>query len=406
MSDPLVLQEHAEWAAPLCDEDFQFLHSELKQQISVRQELREGKQLVVINPNQYVGVILLPSGLRLEIRPKVPIANLFYMLSCAFEMPWPFRPEWALFQSFDDVLAAIAQIFCDLVEQRVREGLYRAYVEQEENRAVIRGRIVFLEDLRRNCLTRQRVYCRFADFTWDIEENQIIRQVLHLLSGWGFYSGLRLRLSQLDSALSEITPTAMPGAVIGHFRYNRFNEDYRPIHQLCRLFLEGNSLSEQLGILDSRTFLLDMNELFEQFITQLLDSASRGPITIEPQSSLYLDEQDKVSMRPDILVKCDGIPVLVADCKYKRTESDAYKNHDYYQVLSYCIATGVRRGVLVYPRDKAATDDTVNVLNANIAIEQMTINLGLAFSEFCIECQEFADRLLSSVVHNELTLAV
>src|SRR5215469_6256028 len=49
-------------------------------------------------------------------------------------------------------------------------------------------------------LMRANIYCRFAEFTWDVEENQIIRQVLHLLSGWGFRSSLRLKLSQLDSA--------------------------------------------------------------------------------------------------------------------------------------------------------------------------------------------------------------
>ena len=346
-------------------------------------------------PRQYVGVILLPSGLRLEIRPKVPIGNLFYMLSCAFELPWPFREEWAHFQSFDDVLAAIAQIYCDLVEQRIRDGLYRAYVEQDENSGVIRGRIVFMEDLRRNCLTRQRVYCRFADFTWDVEENQIIRQVLHLLTGWGFHLGLRLRLSQLDSMLSEITPTAIPGAAIDRFRYNRFNEDYRPIHQLCRLFLEGNSLSEQLGVMDSRIFLLDMNELFEKFVTQLLISAACGRLSVEPQFGLHLDQEEKVAMHPDILVRYDGAPALVADCKYKRTEPESYKNHDYYQVLSYCIATGVERGILLYPVDRVTTDDTVQVKNAGITIEQMTINLALPFASFRKECGQIAERILS-----------
>lgn len=127
-------------------------------------------------------------------------------------------------------LVAFLDGFAELVERRLRDGLYRAYLEQEDNVAFVRGRIRFTEDLRRNCLTRQRVYCQFAEFTWDIPENQIIRQVAHLLSGWGFQSKLRIKLSQLDSALSEITPTAMPGTVIGGFRYNRFNEDYRQIH--------------------------------------------------------------------------------------------------------------------------------------------------------------------------------
>jgi 5-methylcytosine-specific restriction enzyme subunit McrC len=342
-----------------------------------------------------VGLIFLPSGLRLEIRPKVPIANLFYMLSLSFRMAWPFREEWAQLQSFEDILSVIAESFAELVERRLTEGLYRAYLEQEDNVAFIRGRIRFTEDLRRNCLTRQRVYCQFAEFTWDIPENQIIRQVAHLLSGWGFQPKLRVKLSQLDSALAEITPTAMPGSVIAGFRYNRFNDDYRQIHQLCRLFLEGSSLSEQLGVWDSRAFLLDMNQLFEQFITELLVSEAQGRTSVDPQVALLLGEEEKISMRPDLVIRRDGRAVLAADCKYKRTEAEAYKNHDYYQILAYCIATGVKQGMLIYPLDAMATDDIVQIRNTGIAIEQKTINLGLPFKQFQQECGHFAGEVLS-----------
>jgi 5-methylcytosine-specific restriction enzyme subunit McrC len=402
MTDAIVIKEQTEWCAALCDEDVQFLQSELKGQISVRQELREGRRLVVLNPNQYVGIIVLPSGLRLEIRPKVPVGNLFYMLSWAFEMPWPFRDEWAESQGFDDVLGIIAEMFHEVVDRRVRDGLYRTYVEQEENIACVRGRIAFMDDMRRNYLTRQRVYCRFAEFTWDVEENQVIRQVLHLLSGWGFRSSLRLKLSQLDSALSEITPTALAGTVITRFRYNRLNNDYRPIHQLCRLFLEGSSLTEQLGVWDSRTFLLDMNHLFEQFVTQLLISAARGGINIEPQFWLALGEGEKVRMRPDIFIRDRGLPVAVADCKYKRTDPEVYKNHDYYQVLSYCIAAGVPRGLLIYPLDEMVTNDNIQVRNTRISIDQLTINLGGPFQQFRRECRYFTEQVLSSAVQSQV----
>jgi 5-methylcytosine-specific restriction endonuclease McrBC regulatory subunit McrC len=100
-------------------------------------------------------------------------------------------------------------------------------------------------------------------------------------------------------------------------------------------------------------------------------------------------------MRPDILVRYEGAPALVADCKYKRTEPEAYKNHDYYQVLSYCVVTRVERGILLYPFDGVATDDTVQVRNTGIAIEQMTINLALPFVSFRNECRQIAERILS-----------
>lgn len=45
-----------------------------------------------------------------------------------------------------------------------------------------------------------------TDFTWDIPENQILRQVVHELSGWGFAAPTRRRLAMLDSALAEVFP--------------------------------------------------------------------------------------------------------------------------------------------------------------------------------------------------------
>jgi len=66
-----------------------------------------------------------------------------------------------------------------------------------------------------------------------------------------------------------------------------------------QIVLEGSSLSEQLGVCDSRTFLLDMNKLFEEFVTQILRESGDGHIRVVAQSELPLDEDDKVKMRPE-----------------------------------------------------------------------------------------------------------
>jgi 5-methylcytosine-specific restriction enzyme subunit McrC len=404
MSELIKIEEYEEWQGSLADADWDFLSAELSRQLTLRREIRDGKTVCVLNPNQYVGLIMLPSGTRLQITPKVPVSNLFYMISMAFDLAWPFREELARLEVVEDVLAAIAQIFAELVEHRIEAGLYRSYVEQEENLSCIRGRISFAEDFRHNLLARHRIYCRYAEFTWDIEENQIIRQVAHLLSGWGFYPQLRLRLRRLDTALAEVQPTALPSSAIGRFRYSRFNDDYRQIHQLCRLFLEGSSLSEQLGVWDSRTFLMDMNKLFEAFVTQILQESALSQIRIIAQSRLALGEDEKVKMRPDLIIESDGEPILVADCKYKQTEPEIYKNHDFYQILAYCTASGVRRGLLIYPLHSGPLQDFVKVRNVDILIEQTTINLGLPFSEFRDECKRFADAVLTLAPLKELSL--
>jgi len=396
MTDLIKIQEYQEWSGVLGNDDYDFISSELSRQLTLRREIRDNKTVCVLNPNQYVGLIMLPSGTRLQITPKVPVSNLFYMISMAFDLAWPFREEFAKVEVFEDVLAVIAQIFAEFVERRIESGLYRAYVEEEKNLSCIRGRIGFAEDVRQNLIARHRIYCRYAEFTWDIEENQIIRQVVHLLSGWGFHTELRLRLSRLDTALTEIQPTALASSVFARFRYSRLNDDYRQIHQLCKLFLEGSSLSEQLGICDSRTFLLDMNKLFEAFVTQILQENVKSHIRVVSQSELALGENDKVKMRPDLIIESEGKPVLVADCKYKQTESESYRNHDFYQVLAYCTAVGIRRGLLIYPLHSGPLQDFVKVRNVDVLIEQTAIDLGLSFSEFKNECWRFCDAVLNS----------
>ena len=76
MTEIIKVEEYQWWEGSLSDADFEFLSAELGRQITIRRELRDGNTVSVLNPNQYVGLIMLPSGTRLQITPKVPIANL------------------------------------------------------------------------------------------------------------------------------------------------------------------------------------------------------------------------------------------------------------------------------------------------------------------------------------------
>jgi 5-methylcytosine-specific restriction enzyme subunit McrC len=387
------LREYEDRSWQLSPEDAEFISYELSPKVTIRRELHEDKY--ILNPNQFVGIVTLPSGQRLESYPKVPVRNLFYMLAMAFDLPSPFRAEPAPFERLEEILEFVASFFAELVEERLNHGLYRSYVEEEGNLAAVRGRISFADDVRHNYVLRHRTYCRYANFTWDIPENQIVRQVAHLLSGWGFRPQLRVRLGRIDGALADLTPTTLPATAINQFQYHRLNDDYRQVHQLCRLFLEGASLSEDIGPFDFRTFLLDMNRLFEAFVTQVLRDRLRGGIAVSSQDRVYLGHDKKVLMRPDILLRKGGTVTLVADCKYKRLEPDEFRNHDLYQLFAYCTAAQVQRGLLVYPLHSADVRDEVRIRNTQAIIRQTTLDLGKEGSELVRECDAFAEEVFA-----------
>lgn len=374
MNEPVILTEYQDRQVGLAPGDAAFVASHLRGRFRIQRTLAD--DAYVLNPRQHVGVVTLPSGRRLESRPKVPARNLFAMLAIAYELPDPFLNAPVEADRIEDVLAFVVARFAALLEERLDLGLYRAYVENEENLTAVRGRIVIAEDVRRNSILRHRTYCRFTDYSWDVAENQVLRQVVQLLAGWRLPARLRRRLQALDAAMAEITPGRYVASDLGRFTYHRLNEDYRPLHALCRLLLEGASPSEDAGPFGFEAFLLDMNRLFEGFVTQALQDRVPVPFRVDAQVPLTLDVAGSVPMRPDMLIRRAERPVLVADCKYKRLGAGEHQHHDLYQLLAYCTALGLDRGLLIYPQHLTPIRRSITVRNADVVMAAVVIDLG------------------------------
>src|SRR5215203_1691130 len=408
MSTALILNEYEDHPAFLDPDDVIFITGQLQGRITIRRQLRGTGY--VLNPNQFVGVVALPSGRRLESFPKVPVRSLFYMLAVVYNLPSPFLEEWSEFDELDEMLEFVVAHYADLLECRIAHGLYRTYTEQEENLAAVRGRIAVADDVRHNFVLRHRTYCRFAEFTWDVPENQILRQVAHLVAGWVRKPQLRMQLRRIDRLMGEVAPTNLPASALDGFTYHRLNDDYQPMHRLCRLFLEGASLSEAEGTFTFRTFLLDMNRLFEAFVTQVLRDRAPSGISVAAQVSTHLDEQKKVHMRPDLVIRDSGVTQLVADCKYKRLQPDEYVHHDVYQILAYCTAMNVGQGLLVYPlhevnvRDEVSIRNApVSIRNAPVSIRQTTLDLSGDAAALPLACDHFAKEVFSYAKRDSLS---
>src|SRR5690606_38058936 len=166
----------------------------------------------------------------------------------------------------------------------------------------------------------------------------------------------------IDSVMAEITHTHFTASVIDSFTYSRLNYEYGPLHQLCRLLLDASSIREEEGVQEFQTFLVDMNDLFEKYVAVSLASGLGQDLRIDAQARSYLGDPRKVPIVPDVVLRRDRRLLGVMDTKYKRlADAGEYVNHDFYQVLAYCTALNVERGMLVYPRHLAPIDDETQV---------------------------------------------
>jgi len=348
---------------------------------------------VWVNAGSTAGVLLLPSGTVLEIRPKVPLRNLLWMLSSVHHLNVRYLDETVPLERFEDLLECIARFFTELVEQQLDMGLYRNYVEFEGNTASVRGRIVIAEDLRQNLILRQRTWCRYAEFTWDLPENQVIRQVIQQLAGWGFGGGLTSRLIALDMQLAEITPSYFTSQDIDRFVYNRQSRTYESIHRICRLFLDDESLGEQAGSVHFNGFLVNMDSLFESFVSQEVRRRLRLPHVLHLQYQTALDERGSLSIRPDLVVTYAGMPVYIADCKYKKLDTGSHLHGDIYQMLAYATVLGLDEGLLVYPRHENVIEGELRVKHSPVTIRETTLDLSQSVSLIERALDNLAERM-------------
>lgn len=393
MTSRVVLSEYQDTPATLSTEDAAFVATELRGRITIRRVFAGSGY--ILNSRQFVGLLTLPSGRQLECRPKVPAPNLFHMLAVAYDLPEPFLDAPAEVHSVDHVLTVVASRFTTMIEERIDRGLYRAYVEEEGNLTTVRGRIVIAEDIRHNSILRHRTYCRYTEYSWDVPENRVVRQVVRLLAGLGLPPKLRHRLRTLDSVMEEVTPGQYVAGDLNRFVYNRLNDDYRPIHRLCRFFLEAMSPSDRSGPFNFQGFLLDMNRLFERFVTQVLKAQVPAPFTVHAQASTSLDLAGEVCLRPDLLIRHGHDTVLVGDCKYKRIETGEHRHHDLYQLLAYCTALDVSQGLLIYPQHLAPVATGIAVRNSGVSMFEVVIDLSGDLTTLSASCKALEVAILT-----------
>jgi 5-methylcytosine-specific restriction enzyme subunit McrC len=332
-----------------------------------------------VNPGALVGHFQLPSHRIVIIKPKVDTASIFRMLAYVFTDNHRrlFRDEQVKYATERLLFEPLVELFNELVNARARRGLVQDYIRREENLGVFRGALNVNAHLQHNLGRENRIHCRFFEQTVDIPDNRLVKATLHHLlqfDGWTRRTAQSLvrNLHQFDAVtLERSRPETSPN---GH--YHRLNDDYRPIHELCRIFLTCSSISEGVGDFGFRGFLLDMNRLFEQFVEKTFKTAlRRSRLVLQCQEPMPLSLSiGAPNIKPDIVVRRGAEVAVVVDAKYKRDEG-APQNHDIYQVIAYGTILQCPDVYLLYPKTEIDSERDIAVLNSPIVVKTRRVDI-------------------------------
>lgn len=284
-----------------------------------------------------------------RIKPKVAIARLLFLLGYSSHgAAW--QQSTVPVGEEAELAPAVAQMLWRQVSRAIHQGLLPGYVVVEESSLVLRGRLLEGAQLSRHHGLPLPLEIRHDEFTVDIPENQILRTAIERMLRVPRVDEESVRmLRRLLREFGDVT--SVPGGdPVPAWTPSRINARYQVALRLAELILRATSVEHSVGRVVVNGFLLNMPLLFEEFVTTALREALEPEYggRVVAQSRHYLDEADRVPLRPDILWLMRGEPVAVIDAKYKAEKPSGYPNADLYQLLAYCTVLGLPVGHLVY----------------------------------------------------------
>lgn len=199
-----------------------------------------------------------------------------------------------------DLVPAIAQALWRQVSRAIHQGLLPGYVIRKESSLVLRGLLLESAQMERHHGQPLPLEIRYDEFSVDIPENQILRTACErmlLVPRVDVESSRMLRRLLRDFA--DVS-SLQRGDPIPLWEPTRINARYHTALRLAELVLRATSAEHAAGSVAINGFLLDMPQVFEDFVTVALREAIEDSCggRVVAQSRHYLDEAGHVVLKP------------------------------------------------------------------------------------------------------------
>lgn len=330
-----------------------------------------------LSTKSWVGTIDCGSA-QVLIKPKVSMHNVVAMLVPSI-FGVDFEDSTFDYSTTDSLTEAMAGLFANEMTTLLRNGLRLDYRQEEERLTTLRGRIDHRVQCRTPILTP--LACRFEEYSIDTEHNRLLKAaVLRMLRMKDIGSGPRAALARTLRHLTGAGDDVPRAAAILARPLNRLNAHYEKALQLACIIIDSSSTSDGVGSSSASTFLVDMNQVFERYMTEMLRRSMPTGVELVEQYSTTLDIAGDVSIYPDLVLRRSGQPFAVADLKYIQPGKETGKNDNLFQIVSYCDALGVDTGTLIYVAEPGFGDMhmVVRVSGKTINVVRVDVSSGMS----------------------------
>ena len=335
----------------------------------------------------------------------IPIQNIYYMLSYAFQILKEQGYRNLATEQFDNVADLCAAILSKGISMQLKRGLGRAYIENTEVLSSLRGRVDISDSIKTQSILKQQLVCTYDDFSENSYLNRIIKTTMELLMHADIATERKKELRKLLVYFVNVDRLDVH-TINWNIRYNRNDQTYRMLISVCYLVVKGLLQTNSDGTTQLMDFLDEqrMSRLYEKFILeyyrkeypQLSVSASQIPWVLDDGMGTMLP-----IMQSDIMLT-RGSDVLIIDAKYyTRTTQTQYNVHTLHSGNLYQIFTYVKNkdasfgykphtvsGLLLYAAtDEEILPDNSYQMNGN-KISVKTLDLNRDFTQIASQLND------------------
>ena len=337
----------------------------------------------------------------------IPIRNIYYMLSYAFQVLSEQGYKSIETEQFDNVAELCAAILSKGVSLQLKRGLGREYIENTESLSAVRGRIEISESIKTRSLLKRQLICSYDDFSENSYMNRIIKTTMELLLRADIAKARKKELRKLLVYFGNVDLLDVH-TINWKIQYNRNNQTYRMLISICYLVIKGLLQTNTDGTTKLMDFMDEqrMCRLYEKFILEyyrkefpkITVNASQIPWALDDGMSDMLPV-----MQTDIMLSY-GSRVLIIDAKYyAHTTQTQYDIHTLHSANLYQIFTYVKNkeaelanvphevsGMLLYARTDEAVQPNNSYHMSGNRISVRTLDLNCEFSEIAMQLDKIA----------------
>ena len=326
----------------------------------------------------------------------IPIQNIYYMLSYAFQTLSEQGYKDISTEQFDNTAELCAAILTRGISFLLKRGLGKEYIPRVEALSTLHGKIEVLDSIKGRTMLKKQLICSYDDFSVNSYMNQIIKTSVCLLLHSDISKDRKKELRKLMVYFKDIDVLDFH-TIDWHIQYNRSNQTYRMLISVCWLLVKGLLQTNADGSTRLMDFLDEqrMCHLYEKFILEyykkefpmLTVNASQIPWALDCGTGAMLPV-----MQSDIMLSRRN-DVLIIDAKYYSASGNTQVQYDRHTLHSgnlYQIFTYVKNkdaefgeaphkvsGMLLYAKteEMIQPDNCYRMSGNQICVKTMDLNL-------------------------------